>query len=69
MMENELETMRRQMTLLKEKLDRQTIVTDKTLRETVCGVLSNDARHSVLWQFLLRRLWCLCFVAPAFPRD
>ena len=35
MMENELETMRRQMTLLKEKLDRQTIVTDKTLRETL----------------------------------
>lgn len=48
MMEDELETMRRQMTLLKEKLDRQTIVTDKTLRETVCGVLSNDARHSVV---------------------
>ena len=60
MMENELETMRRQMTLLKEKLDRQTIVTDKTLRETVCGLL---------WQFLLRRLWYLCFVAPAFPWD
>ena len=52
MMENELETMRRQMTLLKEKLDRQTIVTDITLRETVCGVLSNDARHSVVWTFV-----------------
>lgn len=58
---NELEVMRQQMTLLKEKLDSQQIVNDKLLRQSMLKKMSYFNKYRILSIIALAFVWVACY--------